>query len=93
MKAALIAIEKREVRAPFDGVLQERDVEIGDFVRSGDALATFVDNLTLIVTGTLAEQEVAYVKAGDTARAELVTAGPARSALDGRRALPMGCSR
>jgi membrane fusion protein, multidrug efflux system len=70
---AELDLENRVVRAPFNGVLQERDVEIGDFVRSGDAIATFVDNITLIVMGTLAEQEVAYVKAGDQARAELVT--------------------
>lgn len=76
-KAELVRAEldlsNRVVRAPFDGVLQDRDVEIGDFVRSGDPIAAFVDNLTLIVQGTLAEQEVGFVKAGDTARAELVT--------------------
>jgi multidrug efflux system membrane fusion protein len=76
-KADLVRAEldlaNRVIRAPFDGVLQERDVEIGDFVRSGDGIATFVDNLTLIVTGTLAEQEVVHVRAGDKARAELVT--------------------
>jgi multidrug efflux system membrane fusion protein len=76
-KAELVRAEldlsNRIIRAPFDGVLQERDVEIGDFVRSGDAIATFVDNITLIVTGTLAEQELANISAGDEARAELVT--------------------
>ncbi len=73
MVRAELDLTNRIIRAPFDGVLQERDVEVGDFVRSGDAVATFVDNLTLVVTGTLAEQEVAFVKAGDEARAELVT--------------------
>jgi multidrug efflux system membrane fusion protein len=76
-KAELVRAEldlaNRIIRAPFDGVLQERDVEIGDFVRSGDAVATFVDNITLIVTGTLAEQELAHISIGDEARAELVT--------------------
>jgi len=73
MVRAELDLTNRIVRAPFDGVLQERDVEVGDFVRSGDPVATFVDNLTLVVTGTLAEQERAYVEAGDEARAELVT--------------------
>lgn len=73
MVRAELDLENRVIRAPFDGVLQERDVEIGDFVRSGDAIATFVDNLTLVVEGTLAEQEVAFVAEGDEARAELVT--------------------
>jgi multidrug efflux system membrane fusion protein len=61
------------VRAPFDGMLQEREVEIGDFVRSGDPIATFIDNSTLLVIGTLAEQEIANIKVGETARASLVT--------------------
>lgn len=70
---ARLDLNNRVIRAPFDGVLQERAVEIGDFVRSGDQVATFVDNLTLIVTGTLAEQEVANVHIGDKANARLVT--------------------
>jgi multidrug efflux system membrane fusion protein len=73
MVRAELDLANRIIKAPFDGVLQERDVEVGDFVRSGDPVATFVDNLTLIVTGTLAEQEVSSIKAGDEARAELVT--------------------
>ncbi len=70
---ARIDLQNRIVRAPFNGVLQNREVEIGDFVRSGDPVATFVDNLNLIVTGTLAEQEVANIKVGETATAKLVT--------------------
>lgn len=76
-KAELVRAEldlaNRVIKAPFDGMLQERDVEVGDFVRAGDPVATFVDNLTLIVQGTLAEQELAGIRAGDEARAALVT--------------------
>lgn len=70
---AKLDLANRVIRAPFDGVLQEREVENGDFVRSGDQVATFVDNLTLIATGTLAEQEVANISVGDSAIARLVT--------------------
>jgi multidrug efflux system membrane fusion protein len=70
---AQLDLNNRVIRAPFDGVLQEREVEIGDFVRAGDAVATFVDNMTLVVTGTLAEQELRGIKVGDEARANLVT--------------------
>ena len=78
---AQIDLENRVIRAPFDGVIEERDVENGDFVRSGDQVATFVDNLTLIVTGTLAEQEVANVSAGDIATATLVTGQEVRGTV------------
>jgi multidrug efflux system membrane fusion protein len=70
---AQLDLENRVIRAPFDGVLQEREVEVGDFVRSGDPVATFVDNATLVVTGTLAEQEIANINVGDEAKANLVT--------------------
>ncbi len=70
---ARIDLDNRIVRAPFNGVLQNREVEIGDFVRSGDPVATFVDNLKLIVTGTLAEQEVANIEVDEIATAKLVT--------------------
>jgi multidrug efflux system membrane fusion protein len=70
---AQLDLSNRVIRAPFDGILQEREVEVGDFVRSGDPVATFVDNLTLIVTGTLAEQEIANINVGDEAKANLVT--------------------
>lgn len=70
---AKLDLENRIVRAPFDGILQDREVETGDFVRSGDAIATFVDNITLVVTGTLAEQEIANIRIGDEAKASLVT--------------------
>ena len=70
---ARIDLDNRVIRAPFDGFIEDRDVENGDFVRSGDQVATFVDNLTLIVTGSLAEKDVANVSTGDTAMAKLVT--------------------
>ncbi len=70
---ARIDLDNRVIRAPFDGVIEDREVENGDFVRSGDPVATFVDNLTLIVTGSLAENDVANVAVGDTAMAKLVT--------------------
>ena len=73
MIRAQLDLANRIIKAPFDGVLQEREVEIGDFVRSGDPVATFVDNMTLIVTGTLAEQEIANIRVGDEAKANLVT--------------------
>ena len=59
---AKLDLEYMVVRAPFDGVLQEREVEIGDFVRSGDSVATVVDNSSIIVSGTIAEQDASYVR-------------------------------
>ena len=70
---AELDLQYMELRAPFDGVIQEREVEVGDFVRRGDAVASFVDNTALIVTGSIAEQEARFVTPGTTAVAQLVT--------------------
>jgi multidrug efflux system membrane fusion protein len=70
---AQLDLEYMSIRAPFDGVLQERDVEIGDFVRAGDQVANFVDNTSIIVTGAIAEQDAPYVQVDDTGHARLAT--------------------
>lgn len=61
------------VRAPFDGALQSRAVEVGDFVKRGDPIATFVDNRTIIVSANLSEFDAKYVAVGDSANARLAT--------------------
>ena len=70
---AELDLEYMHIRAPFDGMVQERNVEIGDYVRAGDPVATFVDNTHLIVTGSIAEQDAGFVRVGTVATAHLVT--------------------
>jgi len=70
---AELDLKNMTIRAPFDGILEDRDVEIGDYVRSGDQIGSFVDNTKIIITASLAEQDAVNVKAGDTAEAKLVT--------------------
>jgi multidrug efflux system membrane fusion protein len=70
---AQLDLEYMQVRAPFDGTVQERAVEIGDYVRAGDPVATFVDNTHLVVTGSIAEQDAGFVRVGELATAALVT--------------------
>ena len=70
---AKLDLEYMVIRAPFDGVLQEREVEIGDFVRAGDVIATFVDNTSIIVSGTISEQDARFAVVNDVGRATLAT--------------------
>ena len=61
------------VRAPFDGALHERHVEIGDFVKQGDPVATVVDDRTLIASAAVSEYDAVYVVPGGPASAVLAT--------------------
>jgi multidrug efflux system membrane fusion protein len=70
---AKLDLANMTIRAPFSGTLQDRTVEIGDFVRAGDTVGTFVDNTTIIITGSVAERDAGNVKVGDMANATLVT--------------------
>jgi len=70
---AQLDLEYMTIRAPYDGTLATREVEVGDFVRAGDVIANFVDNTKLIVSASLAEQDAQHVAVGDDAQAILVT--------------------
>lgn len=61
------------IRAPFGGALQSRAVEVGDFVKLGDPIATYVDNRTIVVSASLSEFDARYVDVGDEAEAKLAT--------------------
>ncbi|MEO7385832.1 MAG: efflux RND transporter periplasmic adaptor subunit [Gammaproteobacteria bacterium] len=78
---AQLDLEYMNVRAPFDGTVQERAVEVGDYVRAGDPVATFVDNTKLIVTGSIAEQDAGFVRVGGMATAALVTGQEAKGRI------------
>jgi multidrug efflux system membrane fusion protein len=70
---ARLDIDYMLIRAPFDGALQERHVEAGDFVKVGDPVATIVDERTLIVRASIAEYEAHFIKKGGSGSAKLAT--------------------
>lgn len=73
LKLARLDLAATVIRAPFDGTLAERFVEVGDYVGIGDPVASFIDDRTLVVEGTVPERMVVHVRAGGQAAAKLVT--------------------
>ena len=69
------------IRAPFAGALQARAVEIGDFVKRGDPIATYVDNRTIVVSAELSEFDARFVDVGDEAEAQLATGETVRGRI------------
>ncbi len=78
---AQLDLEYMFVRAPFNGALQSRAVEVGDFVKRGDPIATFVDNRKIIVSADLSEFDASYVSVGDEAEAQLATGERVRGTI------------
>ena len=77
--AALAAVRRMEVelsfteiRAPFDGIVDQRYVEIGAYLQKGNACATLLDIDPYLVVGEVSERNVAHLSAGMPARAILV---------------------
>ncbi len=81
LRRAELDLEFMTVRAPFGGALQSRVVEIGDFVKSGDPIATFVDNRTIIVAANVSEFDAQYVAVGEAAEAQLATGEEVRGTI------------
>jgi multidrug efflux system membrane fusion protein len=73
LRRAELDLARMEIRAPFDGALQDRNVEVGDYVSPGARIGTFVDERRLVVAASLAETQAAGVRRGLQGRARLAT--------------------
>lgn len=81
LRRAELDYENTEITAPFDGVMDTRPVEIGDFVRAGDAIATVVELNPVKITGFVTERLVGRLALGETAQARIVGYGPVEGVI------------
>ncbi len=78
LKAARVALKRAQLNmrhlfvvAPFDGVLQNRAVEVGDYLSVGDPVAEVVELDPLVISADISENEIGDLAAGMPAWAEL----------------------
>lgn len=78
--AAMALLKQREVelghtkiRAPFDGFVDRRAVEIGDYLQTSGTCATVVDLDPFLVVGQVSEREVGMIVQGGKGTAILIT--------------------
>lgn len=71
LRNAELNMARLTVRAPFDGVVQARLVDPGDYLQPGDPVYIVVALDPLVVRGNVAETEVGELKSGLEANAEL----------------------
>lgn len=64
LRRAVVELENTVIRAPFDGVLDRRPVEVGDFLDINREVATVVELDPLRVVGAVAERAVARLHRG-----------------------------
>src|ERR1700716_1034854 len=64
----LAIISQKLVRAPFDGELGVRHVEVGQFLTAGTQIVSLTDLSALYANFTVTEKDSAHLKAGRTVR-------------------------
>lgn len=64
IKRVQALIEQKRVKAPFDGVLGVRRVNLGQFVRAGDPLVSLTDGSVMYANMTLPEQALGALRVG-----------------------------
>lgn len=65
-------IRHTSVTAPFDGIVQDRLVEIGDYVASGDPIARIIDTNPMVIAGEINERQISSLSVGSVGGARLV---------------------
>ena len=68
-----IQLANTKMRAPFDGIVDDRYVNVGDYMRVGDKCAMLIAPEPFLAVGTVGEEEVGQIAIGGKASATLVT--------------------
>jgi membrane fusion protein, multidrug efflux system len=67
LRSIRVDIERATIRAPFDGILNDILVDIGDYVAVGDVSASVVDLDPILVVGDATERVASNLTVGDRA--------------------------
>lgn len=73
LKQAEIEADNINIRAPFSGIWERQDAQIGDYLSPGMSCGLLVDLSPLKVDAQLTEVQLGKIKRGDTASIKLAT--------------------
>ena len=73
VRAAEIALKQVEIRAPFAGVFDHRDAEIGAYLSPGQPCGTMIELNPLLIVGDAPETQAGKLRVGAPASAKLVS--------------------
>jgi len=68
-----LAVLKSQIVAPFDGIINQRFVEIGDFLKEGDNIAILVDLDPLVIIANVTEINVQELKTQQQATGRMLS--------------------
>ena len=73
VRAAEIALAQVNIKAPFAGVFDHRDAEVGTYLAPGQPCGTMIEIDPLLVVGDVPETQAASMRVGAPATARLVS--------------------
>jgi len=73
VERAQVDLDNTVIRAPFAGFIDDRSVDLGDFVEMGDAIASLVDIDPILVIGQVSERDIGRLQVGGLGVARLIT--------------------
>lgn len=80
-EAAKAELGRLEVKAPFDGIIDRVDVELGGSVGQGGQVATLISLDPVVGAGEVSERDLGYLKTGDEADIKLVNGKTVKGTL------------
>lgn len=73
VRRAELALERTKIRAPFDGIVETRSVEVGDYMDMGGQCASLFDDNPMLLVGQVPEQQVNNLDIGARVTGIMVT--------------------
>ncbi len=64
VKSLQVQMAATRVRAPFSGILEDRKVELGTYLKSGNGIISLLDYNPFIIKGFAAEKDLMQIKTG-----------------------------
>ncbi|MFT7129603.1 MAG: multidrug efflux system membrane fusion protein [Gammaproteobacteria bacterium] len=79
---AELQLAHTKIKSPFNGVVEEQPVELGDFMRIGDICAMVLDADPILLVGQIAEKDIGRVKLGEEVSGTLITGERLNGVID-----------
>jgi len=68
---AKVNLDNTQIRAPFDGVINDRLIEVGDYMKEGEVCALIMEENPFLVVADISENQISQAKIGQEAHAIL----------------------
>ena len=70
---ARLALEKTNIVAPFNGVVTDQQVEVGDYLSPGAVCVSLMEVDPMLVSGQIAEKSIGFVSLESEVKIQLIT--------------------